>query len=219
MSEMKPLVSAAVFFGATVFGGAAIAQGFDCRKAYYADEKLVCREHQLAVLDEQLNAVFRGAMSSLPPGQRKVLEKERTVWILARRRCGVDYGCVEQKYRTRIAELSAVPPPDIGAVPPRSGNAPPARNGPSTAPTHRTSEPADTAPMPIATAIRPTNKRKSPSSQPESTTLSATRSTVHEVSRSETDPAATTARSGAEVSGSTSRSRPSIRWVDPSPAR
>src|SRR5688572_26323260 len=121
---MKLSLGTAVFVAALAGATVGNAQGFDCRRAHFPDEKLVCQEPALALLDEQLNAIFRRVMGRLSPQERVSLDQEETGWVLTRRRCGRSYACIEQQYRRRLAELSAMSPetgsrPDEAAEDPR----------------------------------------------------------------------------------------------------
>ena len=79
----------------------ATAQSFDCARAHYIDEKTVCREPALRQLDSQLASVYRRLMLKLPSHQRVQLDTEEETFVVARRRCAKDRGCIEQSYRKR----------------------------------------------------------------------------------------------------------------------
>src|SRR3954470_16142673 len=91
---------------ASVAGAAsgAQAQSFNCRRAYFADEKLICMSPELSRLDERLNRIFGQTRRLLSPSGRNALDREEERWVVARRRCGPDHQCVEDFYRDRIAE-------------------------------------------------------------------------------------------------------------------
>ena len=85
--------------------GLAGAQSFNCAKAFYADEKRICREPGLSRLDEHLARVYAEVSRRL--GERGLkLEKEEDAWVRERRNCGPNYRCIERKYLNRIAELN-----------------------------------------------------------------------------------------------------------------
>src|SRR3954469_4334254 len=82
------------------------AQSFNCRKAYFPDEKLICTSPQLSMLDERLDWIFRQNMRLLSKPGRDALDREEEQWVVARRRCGSDHRCVEGFYRSRIGDLT-----------------------------------------------------------------------------------------------------------------
>jgi uncharacterized protein YecT (DUF1311 family) len=82
------------------------AQSFNCRKAYFPDEKLICTSPHLSMLDERLDWIFRQNMRLLAKPGRDALDREEERWVVARRRCGGDHRCVEGFYRSRIGELT-----------------------------------------------------------------------------------------------------------------
>jgi uncharacterized protein len=97
----------ACLFALAVAGAAASAeaQSFDCRKAHYPDEMVICDDRGLSMLDESLAAVFTRNMNLLPPRERRALAREEEGWVIARRQCGYDYHCIAHAYRVRIEEL------------------------------------------------------------------------------------------------------------------
>ena len=104
---MKRIV-AGIFAVAAITSAAAgaQAQSFNCRKVYFADEKLICESPELSMLDERLDRIFRGNMRLLSPAGRDALDREEERWVVARRRCGWNHSCIEHFYRRRIAELA-----------------------------------------------------------------------------------------------------------------
>src|SRR3954447_16328005 len=104
---MKPVIAGLVA-AATIASAAtgAQAQSFNCRKAYFPDEKLICTSPQLSMLDERLDWTFRQNMRLLSKPGRDALDREEERWVVARRRCGGDHRCVEGFYRGRIGELT-----------------------------------------------------------------------------------------------------------------
>jgi len=81
------------------------AQSFNCRYAHHRDEKLICRDLALAKLDEALASVYRRLMLRLPKGEDVRLDRDEEAFVVARRRCGEQRACIEQRYRDRIREL------------------------------------------------------------------------------------------------------------------
>ena len=105
--DMK-LVIAGMVAAASIASAAtgAQAQSFNCRKAYFPDEKLICTSPRLSMLDERLDWIFRQNMRLLSKPGRDALDREEERWVVARRRCGSDHRCVEGFYRSRIGNLT-----------------------------------------------------------------------------------------------------------------
>jgi uncharacterized protein len=82
------------------------AQSFSCRSADFPDEFLICESPELSWLDERLDRVFRQNMSLLSRAERRALDREEERWVVSRRRCGANHGCIEAHYRARIDELT-----------------------------------------------------------------------------------------------------------------
>src|SRR5690242_8067919 len=106
--EMKFVIAGMVAVAALASAATgAQAQSFNCRKAHFPDEKLICASPQLSMLDERLDWIFRQNMRLLAKPGRDALDREEEQWVVARRRCGSDHRCVESFYRSRIGELTA----------------------------------------------------------------------------------------------------------------
>lgn len=82
------------------------AQSFNCRSADFPDEFLICDSPELSRLDERLDRVFRQNMSRLSRAEQRALDREEERWVISRRRCGRNYGCIEVHYEDRIDELT-----------------------------------------------------------------------------------------------------------------
>jgi uncharacterized protein YecT (DUF1311 family) len=83
------------------------AQSFNCRYAHHRDEKLICRNPGLAKLDEELASVYRRLILRLSRGEGEQLDREEEAFVIARRKCGAQRACIDQKYRDRIRELES----------------------------------------------------------------------------------------------------------------
>jgi uncharacterized protein len=81
---------------------------FDCSKASGQVEELICGDDQLAALDRELAATYKKALKSWPA---EILAEEKAFqrgWIKGRNDCWKaedQRACVENSYRTRIAEI------------------------------------------------------------------------------------------------------------------
>src|SRR5215207_9503474 len=107
-TDMRRLPILLLLLGIAFVPGLAAAQSFNCHRAHYPDEKRICAEPGLSRLDEQLAAVYDDAIRRLGPSRARQLDNEEGAWVVERRRCGADYGCIERSYLGRIAELSAM---------------------------------------------------------------------------------------------------------------
>jgi len=91
-------------------GALAEDPSFDCGKASGSVEELICRDPQLAGLDRRLAEVYSAARQKAANEHPPVLATEQRGWIKGRNDCwkAADVGqCVNDSYRTRIAELQA----------------------------------------------------------------------------------------------------------------
>src|SRR4051795_6088627 len=104
---MKPILTGMIAIAsiASAVSGAQ-AQSFNCRRAYFADEKLICMSPDLSRLDERLDRVFGQTRDQLSPAGGSELDREEERWVIGRRRCGPDHRCIEDFYRGRIGELA-----------------------------------------------------------------------------------------------------------------
>ena len=143
---MRRLPTLLLLLGIAFVPGLAAAQSFNCHRAHYPDEKRICAEPVLSRLDEQLAAVYDDTIRRLGPARARQLDNEESAWVVERRRCGADYGCIERSYLGRIAELSAMASPRRTASQP----APPAAI-PHAAPPPRPERPVAAAPPPAPT--------------------------------------------------------------------
>jgi len=101
------LVASVVFAALLALAGnkKADAQSFNCRYAHHRDEKLICKDPGLAKLDEELASAYRRLILRLPRGEGERLDRGEEAFVIARRQCGEQRACIEQKYRDRIREL------------------------------------------------------------------------------------------------------------------
>lgn len=83
----------------------AIAQSFNCRSATFPDEVAICQDAELSRLDERVAGLYHSARNQVQGGIRHTLEKSQTDWLLARRACSRDRGCIQEAYQSRIRQL------------------------------------------------------------------------------------------------------------------
>ena len=114
---LVPLAVALLF----AIPGVAMAQGFNCRYAHYTDEAAICQDPALGRLDDQLTATYNSVYRQLPPDAQRRLDRGEDAWVLERRRCGANSGCLSEAYRRRLAVLRG----EIGAAETQPRNPPP----------------------------------------------------------------------------------------------
>ena len=83
-----------------------VRPSFDCGKATWKSEKLVCSSSQLAVLDLTLANEFREAVAR-NPGRLPQLRAAQNTWLRSTRESCDDIPCLQRVYESRIAELRA----------------------------------------------------------------------------------------------------------------
>ncbi len=86
----------------------AVEPSFDCSKADHDAEELICKDNELAALDNQLAGVYHAALENFPAGERKNLKSMQRGWIKGRNDCWKAdnlRNCVKSAYEFRITEL------------------------------------------------------------------------------------------------------------------
>lgn len=100
-----PCLAFGLFAAAALAPRHASAQSFDCRAAHYPDEIAICRDSDLAWLDQRLATTYRRDIGALPSDRRDEFQRHEIYFLNARRRCGFDRQCIAQSYRNRMQEL------------------------------------------------------------------------------------------------------------------
>ena len=84
---------------------------FDCGRVDAGSiEDLICKDRQLAALDRKLADVYTQALMQAAAPHAPILKAEQVGWIKGRNECcksDDEKQCVENNYKTRIAELQA----------------------------------------------------------------------------------------------------------------
>lgn len=92
-------------------GAQAEAPSFDCTNVQGSScEAMICNDAELARLDRELARVYSSAREKATNERPPVLKAEQRGWIKGRNECWKSQDrrqCVEDNYRTRIAELQA----------------------------------------------------------------------------------------------------------------
>ena len=86
----------------------AIEPSFDCSKADHDAEELICRDNELAALDNQLAGVYHSALENIPADEHRNLKAIQRGWIKGRNDCWKAddlRSCVQLAYESRITEL------------------------------------------------------------------------------------------------------------------
>jgi uncharacterized protein len=94
-----------------------VAPSFDCAKAESEAEKMVCTDYALAALDNRLAEVYAAELAK--SGASKDLAATQRGWVKGRDDCWKADDrklCVEEQYRTRIAELQINSPGAMAAT-------------------------------------------------------------------------------------------------------
>lgn len=93
-----------------------VKPSFDCAKAQSEAETMVCADFGLADLDNRLDQVYAAELAK--PRASKELAAMQRGWIKGRDECWKADDkrmCIEQEYRTRIAELQINSPDTLAA--------------------------------------------------------------------------------------------------------
>ena len=84
------------------------AASFDCNRAKTSDEKAVCRNPGLSDLDSQMAALWY-SYKQFPflMGMSGVRRDDAQQFLVDRRQCGANAGCLRRVYQARIKALKA----------------------------------------------------------------------------------------------------------------
>jgi uncharacterized protein YecT (DUF1311 family) len=86
-----------------------LGPSFNCAKATYPSERLVCSSSELAVLDLAMANAYRDAMAQLREKERKTaLRDSQNRWLRTTRETCAGADCLSDIYLQRIGELKAV---------------------------------------------------------------------------------------------------------------
>ncbi|MBP6309908.1 MAG: MliC family protein [Arenimonas sp.] len=94
-----------------------VKPSFDCAKTEHEAETLVCTDYGLAALDNRLAELYAAELAK--PGASKDLAATQRGWVKGRDECWKADDkklCVEESYRTRIAELQINSPGAMAAT-------------------------------------------------------------------------------------------------------
>jgi uncharacterized protein YecT (DUF1311 family) len=86
-----------------------VGPSFDCAKAIYRSEQLVCASPELSVLDLAMANAYRDAAARVGTKERKVvLRNVQNHWMRKIREACADAVCLRDTYEQRIRELNAI---------------------------------------------------------------------------------------------------------------
>jgi len=86
----------------------AASPSFDCAKATHDVEKLICKDAELANLDNSLSSLYHTLMKNTSAAEQKLLKTEQRGWVKGRDDCWKSddmRGCVASEYHSRINQL------------------------------------------------------------------------------------------------------------------
>jgi len=81
---------------------------FDCSKTTHEVEKLICKDADLAALDQSLAELYALVLKHTPASQHGALKTEQRGWVKGRDDCwksSDQHGCIKAEYQSRIKEL------------------------------------------------------------------------------------------------------------------
>ncbi len=104
------LIGTGLFFGPVLIANRASAAdpSFDCSKTAHDAEELICKDDELAALDNQLAEVYHTAQQNFPADERNNLKAVQRGWIKGRNDCWKSdnmHNCIKIAYESRITEL------------------------------------------------------------------------------------------------------------------
>jgi uncharacterized protein len=101
----RPLIftlSSLLFFATAHVAHAA---SFDCEKAATADEKAICSDRVLNDKDVTMALLYSIDRRFMGMGARGSLMDDQSSWLVSRRACGAERGCLNALYDRRIGVL------------------------------------------------------------------------------------------------------------------
>ena len=100
---------AAIAFAVALLPTVAQAASFDCSAARSPIEHAICNDAELSTLDSQLADAYRAALANQGDAANELKAAQRA-WLKQRAPSGqIDVAALKEAYRTRIAELQALP--------------------------------------------------------------------------------------------------------------
>lgn len=82
----------------------AVAPSFDCAKATWKSERMICASQTLAILDLSMSNAYRDAIARSPENA-SALRNAQNHWIRSDRESCNDESCLQQLYEARIRDL------------------------------------------------------------------------------------------------------------------
>jgi uncharacterized protein len=93
----------------------ASAASYDCTKATFTVEKVVCGNPSLSTLDDQLAQAYKNARAT--SANLDQLKNDQIAWIKSNRLCEANVACIENSYKSRITALGGAVTPKAAELP------------------------------------------------------------------------------------------------------
>ena len=90
------------------FSITANAASFDCKKASYPDEKIICSDRIINDLDVEMATKYNFLKGLFAMGNRGAMMDDQSSWIKMRHACKTDKSCIKKLYSKRINELDSI---------------------------------------------------------------------------------------------------------------
>ncbi|MEE4380206.1 MAG: MliC family protein [Candidatus Competibacteraceae bacterium] len=106
--SLTGILGSTLSFGLLSAAALAADPSFDCAKAEGEVEKMICKNAELATLDQQLAEVYKAALEKAPKDELKTLKAFQRGWVKGRNDCWKAQdvnNCVLFSYESRITEL------------------------------------------------------------------------------------------------------------------
>lgn len=78
---------------------------FDCNKATYKSEKIICSSRELGILDLALANAYRDVVARITPDGKRALRNQQNYWLRNIREQCHDISCLRSLYEERISYL------------------------------------------------------------------------------------------------------------------
>lgn len=104
--QLLPLITSSLVF--TTNPAFATKPSFDCAKADSEIEELICKDEELAALDQKMAEVYKTALDKAPKEELDNLKAFQRGWVKGRNDCWKaedESSCARANYETRITEL------------------------------------------------------------------------------------------------------------------
>ena len=101
MCELLLAVAALCCLSAPALAG----PSFNCNRASFADEFVICSDMELSRLDQDMAGTYADYMNMYHGGFRRLIQATQVGWLDERHRCGYNKDCIENAYHVRFGSL------------------------------------------------------------------------------------------------------------------